>query len=37
MGPTITENDTMLDLIVLAMGLGFFVLSVLYGQACDQL
>jgi hypothetical protein len=36
-GPTPPENNAMLDTIMLAIGLGFFGLSVLYGQACDQL
>lgn len=33
-GPT---GESMLDLIMLAIGLGFFALSVAYGQICEQL
>lgn len=32
-----TEGRTMLDLIVLAVAAGFFVLSVGYAYACDRL
>jgi hypothetical protein len=39
LGPTdpTSEKCSMLDAIVLAIGLGFFVLSILYGMACDRL
>lgn len=36
-GQTHTENGSMLDLIMLATGLGFFGLSIIYGLACDRL
>ncbi|HMA74485.1 MAG TPA: hypothetical protein VKP67_23790 [Xanthobacteraceae bacterium] len=32
-----TRSTEMLDIIVLAIGLGFFALSVGYAMACDQL
>ena len=28
---------SMLDLLLLAIGLGFFALSIIYGLACDRL
>ena len=31
------ENAPMLDLIMLAIGLGFFALSIAYGQTCEKL
>jgi hypothetical protein len=31
------ENGSMLDVITLAIGLGFFALSIIYGLACDRL
>jgi hypothetical protein len=31
------EKDAMQEVIVLAIGLGFFALSILYGVACDRL
>jgi hypothetical protein len=31
------ETTAMLDLVALAIGLGFFALSILYGLACDTL
>jgi hypothetical protein len=31
------ETTAMLDLVVLAIGLGFFALTILYGSACDRL
>jgi hypothetical protein len=32
-----TEERLMLDLILLAVGLGFFALSIAYTYACDRL
>jgi hypothetical protein len=32
-----TENGSMLDVIMLAVGLGFFALLVLYGIASEKL
>jgi len=32
-----TRSTEMLDIIMLAIGLGFFALSVGYAMACDQL
>lgn len=32
-----TENGAMLDILMLAIGLGFFVLLVLYGLASERL
>jgi hypothetical protein len=31
------EGATMLDIILLAAGLGFFALSIVYAYACDRL
>jgi hypothetical protein len=31
------KGATMLDVILLALGLGFFVLSIGYAYACDRL
>jgi len=33
----ISRGATMLDVILLALGLGFFVLSIGYAYACDRL
>jgi hypothetical protein len=30
-------DGSMFDVIMLAIGLGFFALSIAYGQACEQL
>jgi hypothetical protein len=35
--PTGQKEHPMLDLILLALGLGFFVLSIGYAYACDRL
>jgi hypothetical protein len=32
-----TRSIVMLDLVMLALGLGFFVLAVGYGYACERL
>jgi hypothetical protein len=32
-----TEFSIMLDILMVAMGLGFFALSVAYAYACDEL
>jgi hypothetical protein len=37
MGPRFRRSIQMFDLIMLAMGLGFFVLSIGYVYACDSL
>jgi hypothetical protein len=31
------EGATMLDIILLVVGLGFFALSIVYAYACDRL
>ena len=35
--PELARSNPMLDLILLALGLGFFALSVAYAFACDRL
>ena len=35
--PHFEREPTMFDLILLAMGLGFFALSIGYAYACDRL
>lgn len=37
MVPSHRKEHSMLDVIMLALGLGFFVLSVGYAYACDRL
>jgi hypothetical protein len=36
-GPTHLKEQSMLDVILLAVGLGFFVLSIIYAYGCERL
>ena len=35
--PSIARSSAMLDIVMLAIGLGFFALSIGYAMACDRL
>jgi len=36
-GPAVHREHSMLDIIVIALGLGFFALAIGYGYACERL
>jgi hypothetical protein len=36
-GPSLREDSSMLDVLMVALALGFFALSVGYAYACDRL
>ncbi len=36
-GPYLSEDSSMLDVLMVALALGFFALSVGYAYACDRL